>query len=117
MCTGDELSAGKIVPEDEAAIESHGEEIDIEATSSLHELPPAPWRSLGGYLDYINWPERDRFVQLDQIIARTLSSNEFRRPVVAPIVRVRPSQPDRKRNTRKRPWRLELLLTSIRKIR
>jgi len=28
-----------------------------------------PWRSLGGFLDYEHWPDRDRFVELDAAIA------------------------------------------------
>src|SRR5579863_4324562 len=31
---------------------------------SPEKLPPGPWRSLGGYLDYSNWEERDRFLEL-----------------------------------------------------
>jgi hypothetical protein len=34
----------------------------------LSQLPPGPWRSLGGYLDYSDWPERDRFIELDRAI-------------------------------------------------
>jgi hypothetical protein len=46
------------------------EHADIEAISRLRRLPPGPWRSLGRYLDYTNWPERDRFLELDRAIAR-----------------------------------------------
>jgi hypothetical protein len=34
----------------------------------LVKLPPGPWRSLGGYLDYTDWPERERFAELDLAI-------------------------------------------------
>lgn len=34
----------------------------------LVKLPPCPWRSLGGYLNYENWPERERFAELDLAI-------------------------------------------------
>ncbi len=28
-----------------------------------------PWRSLGGFLDYEHWPDRDRFMELDAAIS------------------------------------------------
>jgi hypothetical protein len=34
----------------------------------LSKLPPSEWRSLGGYLDYEFWPERQRFKELDNAI-------------------------------------------------
>jgi hypothetical protein len=34
----------------------------------LEKLPPGPWRSLGGYLDYAQWEDRERFLQLDLAI-------------------------------------------------
>lgn len=34
------------------------------------KLPPGPWRSLGGYMDYSGWDERERFLELDAAIAR-----------------------------------------------
>ena len=41
----------------------------------LYELPPGPWRSLGGYLDYADWPERERFAELDRsILAKRLAN-------------------------------------------
>lgn len=52
----------------EEAIESCSDDIVIEAQSRLHELPPGRWRSLGRHLDYTNWADRDRFVQLDWAI-------------------------------------------------
>lgn len=45
-------------------------ENDISALRVLPKLPPAPWRSLGGYLDYSCWKERARFLELDAAIAR-----------------------------------------------
>src|ERR1700722_15564995 len=36
--------------------------------SPLVKLAPGPWRSLGGYLDYTCWPERERFLELDLAI-------------------------------------------------
>ncbi len=33
--------------------------------SRLRKQPPGPYRSLGGYLDYAEWPERERFMGLD----------------------------------------------------
>jgi hypothetical protein len=32
------------------------------------KLPPTPWLSLGGYLDYSGWEERERFMELDRAI-------------------------------------------------
>ncbi len=34
------------------------------------KLEAGPWRSLGGYLNYAEWAERDRFVELDAALAR-----------------------------------------------
>ena len=34
----------------------------------LQLVPPGPWRSLGGYLDYRDWPDRERFHDLDRAI-------------------------------------------------
>jgi hypothetical protein len=39
-----------------------------ERQTRLQKLPPLLWRSLGGYLDYTDWSERDRFVYLDMEI-------------------------------------------------
>jgi len=38
--------------------------------SQLRKQPPGPYRSLGGYLDYAEWPERERFMGLDCAIRR-----------------------------------------------
>jgi len=38
--------------------------------SRLRKQPPGPYRSLGGYLDYAEWPERERFMGLDCAIRR-----------------------------------------------
>jgi hypothetical protein len=35
----------------------------------LQKLPPGEWRSLGGYFDYTQWADRDRFLELDRAIA------------------------------------------------
>ena len=37
-------------------------------TGPLTQLAAGPWRSLGRYLDYSNWADRDRFVELDRAI-------------------------------------------------
>ncbi len=34
----------------------------------LEKLPPSRWRSLGGYLNYAEWPERERFAELDRAL-------------------------------------------------
>ena len=33
-------------------------------------LPPSPSRSLGGYLDYAEWPDRESFMELDHLLQR-----------------------------------------------
>lgn len=43
-------------------------EENAEAVSRLRRLPPGPFRSLGGFLDYSNWPDRDRFLELDRAL-------------------------------------------------
>ncbi len=40
-----------------------------EIKEPMEKLPEGPWRSLGGYFDYSLWPERERFLELDRIIA------------------------------------------------
>jgi hypothetical protein len=42
----------------------------VRTISRLRELPPGPFRSLGKYLDYTDWPDRDRFMELDREIQR-----------------------------------------------
>jgi hypothetical protein len=34
------------------------------------QLPPGPYRSLGGCLDYSGWSERERFIELDRALQR-----------------------------------------------
>lgn len=43
----------------------------------LREVAPGPWRSLGRYLDYTNWPERERFVELDRAIETNAQMEQF----------------------------------------
>jgi len=38
------------------------------AVPRLRKLPPGPSRSLGGYLDYEGWPDRERFMELDRAL-------------------------------------------------
>jgi hypothetical protein len=46
------------------------EDMEVELPFPLALLPVFfPWRSLGGYLNYENWLERERFLELDQAIA------------------------------------------------
>jgi hypothetical protein len=35
---------------------------------SSSKLPPTQFRSLGGYLDYDGWEDRERFMELDRAI-------------------------------------------------
>jgi hypothetical protein len=34
----------------------------------LQKLSPTPWLSLGEYLDYSDWEDRERFMELDRAI-------------------------------------------------
>lgn len=43
--------------------------LPIEPPSQLFKLAPGPWISLGGFLDYEHWPDRDRFKELDEEIS------------------------------------------------
>jgi len=48
---------------------------EYEARSNLRELPPGPWRSMGRYLDYTNWSDRCRFLELDRAIGNECVSH------------------------------------------
>jgi hypothetical protein len=81
-----------------------------ETVSRVRRQPPGPWRSLGQHLDYTDWPERDRFVQLDREIKRmptTKLDREHRRYPVGVVARaaVRSKQID---------W--DVILASVRRI-
>ena len=39
-------------------------------TCRLKKLPTSPFRSVGGYLNYARWPDRQRFMELDRAIKR-----------------------------------------------
>jgi hypothetical protein len=41
---------------------------ELAPRTPLELLPPSPWRSLGGYLDYSSWPDGPRFLELDRAI-------------------------------------------------
>lgn len=41
-----------------------------ESDVQLQKLAPGPFRSRGGYLDYTDWKDRERFLELDMAIAR-----------------------------------------------
>ena len=36
---------------------------------NVQKVAPGPWRSLGGVFDYSDWPDRERFLELDRAIA------------------------------------------------
>lgn len=38
------------------------------AINRLRKLPPSPFRSVGGYLDYAGWSDCQRFMELDRLI-------------------------------------------------
>jgi hypothetical protein len=48
--------------------EPHIEFETSQTSGPLKKLPSGPWTSLGGYLDYASWPERDRFLELDRAL-------------------------------------------------
>jgi hypothetical protein len=51
--------------------------------SELPICPPGPWISAGGRPDYEDWPDRERFVELDRMIAAGIGSTptDPRRPL------------------------------------
>ena len=51
-------------------------EQDDRAGRTLKPLPPGPWRSLGRHLDYTNWADRERFLELDNAIQRSAQAEE-----------------------------------------
>ena len=52
-------------------LEDRSHQIETMGGIELPQLAPSPWRSLGKRLDYSEWVERDRFIELDvAILAR-----------------------------------------------
>jgi hypothetical protein len=47
-----------------------------ESQGRLQKVAQGPWRSLGGYFDYTDWQDRERFMELDMAIARSQHSSE-----------------------------------------
>ena len=47
-----------------------------EIRGPLAKAAPGPWRSLGGFLDYSRWEDRERFLELDRAIAASPSYAE-----------------------------------------
>jgi hypothetical protein len=41
-----------------------------DASPPLATLPPGPFRSLGGYFSYEDWPDQQRFLELDEALRR-----------------------------------------------
>lgn len=86
--TAQTLIAGQVEHEIDAAppIEIWlGEQIRERASSSLPQVAPGPWRSLGRYLDYTNWADRDRFVELDRAIEANAQLDEIEEPIEEPV--------------------------------
>lgn len=48
----------------------------VQPARPLPQIAPGPWRSLGRYLDYTNWADRDRFVELDRAIEANAQLDE-----------------------------------------
>ena len=61
-----------------------GEQSYTRPSGSLTQLAPGPWRSLGRYLDYTNWADRDRFVELDRAIEANAQLDEIEEPIEEP---------------------------------
>ena len=53
----------------EAGINTRSREIN----APLQKVSAGPWMSVGGYFDYSNWADRERFMELDKAIARAES--------------------------------------------
>jgi len=47
-----------------------------EVSGPLQKLAAGPNRSLGGYFDYTHWKDRERFLELDRLIASGQTSHE-----------------------------------------
>src|SRR5579863_4709461 len=83
------------LPETEPASKERSDPADEPSTTSLplRELPPGPWRSSGGYLDYSDWPERERFAELDRAIQ---AGDRCPRSACVPAVHVEDAGPFRR---------------------
>jgi hypothetical protein len=46
-----------------------------DASPPLVRLPPSPFRSLGGYFSYEEWPDQQRFMELDEALRRKAFEN------------------------------------------
>jgi hypothetical protein len=51
-------------------------EPSTENQGPLQKVAQGPWRSLGGYFDYTDWQDRERFMELDRAIALSRQSIE-----------------------------------------
>ena len=56
--------------------------------AALTELNPGPWRSLGRVLDYAEWKDRERFLQLDAAIAHRSEANRSQEQVNIAKIRI-----------------------------
>ncbi len=65
---GGQVESGLGLLDKLAPPEPPGQTVQSEVARPLRLLPPGPSRSLGGYLDYSGWPERERFLELDRAI-------------------------------------------------
>ena len=43
-------------------------------------LPISSWRSLGGYLNYATWTQRERFIELDKAIMTAQAQQREKNP-------------------------------------
>lgn len=50
--------------------------VPTEVRGPLQKVAESPFRSLGGFLDYSNWADRERFLELDRAIACAQSNQE-----------------------------------------
>jgi len=63
-------------PGNRVAQESRTTGVSRESRPPLQKVAEGPWRSLGGYFDYSDWPDRDRFMELDKLIASGMGVQE-----------------------------------------
>jgi len=54
--------------DDRATQDVTGISLALETALPVPRVAAGPWRSLGGCLDYSQWPDRDRFLELDRAL-------------------------------------------------
>ena len=114
------------IPDDEDSENSRGglncapPETDY-AAPALERLPPDPYRSLGGFMNYEGWPDCERLIELDREIQRQAQkhvecSDDSENPA-APHPVHRPPSERVGRTSRKNTGPNQLQSTSVREVR